>query len=347
MNAPNIAIDAMSGELGPEEVLAALAIGYKEIREYPFVTLVGNPDRLKLLMKLHRLPADKIKIHPASEVIEMHEKPTQALKTKKDASLLVAIDLVKQGLANAALSCGNTGALVAAGTLRLRPMDGVDRPALATVMPTRNNHFVMLDQGANPMSDEKNLVHNAILGSNFAQVALKIPKPRVGLLSIGCEEGKGNPTTNAAHECLKKLPDIVNYQGLIEGFDVFQNKVDVVVCDGFVGNILLKTCEGLFKHLKEYAVDEMKKSPIRMLGAFMSMGAFNAMKKQLSPERYSGAPLLGLKGNVFKTHGSAKRLEIMHAVRIASEVVSQEMSQHALIDIKTANERLYPAMQGK
>jgi glycerol-3-phosphate acyltransferase PlsX len=337
MTKPRIAIDAMSGDRGPEEVAAALALGYKQFKDYPDVTLVGDEARLKLLMKLYRLPADRVNYVPSTEVIEMHEKPLQALKAKKNASLPVAIDLVKQGVADAILSCGNTGALVAGGTLKLRTMEGVERPALATIMPTRNSHFVMLDAGANPASDARNLVHNAILGSHFAAVALKIKSPRVGLLTIGSEEGKGNPTTAAAHEQLKAISSIINYKGLIEGFQVFENEVDVVVCDGFTGNILLKTCEGLFKHIKSYAVDEMKKNPIRLLGAMLCMGAFKAMKKQLSPERYAAAPLLGLKGNVFKTHGSANRYAIANAVRIAGEAVSHRMSEMALADIHAAN----------
>lgn len=337
MTTPRIAIDAMSGELGPEEVAAALAIGYKDFSDYPDVTLVGDETRLKLLIKLYHLPINKLQIVHSSEVIEMHEKPLQALKAKKNASLPMAIDLVKQGLANAALSCGNTGALVAAGTLKLRMMQGVERPALATIMPTRKQHFVMLDAGANPLSDANNLAHNAILGSHFARVALGIASPRVGLLTIGTEEGKGNPTTAAAHEKLKGIASLINYKGLIEGFQVFENEVDVVVCDGFVGNILLKTCEGLFKHLKDYASDEMKKTPLRMLGAFLSMGTFKAMKRQLSPERYAAAPLLGLNGNVFKTHGRANRLAIANAVRIAADVVRLRMSELALADIQSAN----------
>lgn len=340
MTTPRIAIDAMSGELGPEEVAAALAIGYKEFNDYPDVTLVGDEARLKLLVKLYRLPVNRIQIVPTTEVIEMHEKPMQALRAKKNASLPVAIDLVKQGLADAALSCGNTGALVAAGTLKLRPMDGVERPALAVIMPTRKQHFVMLDVGANPLSEANHLMHNAILGSHFTKVALGIEAPRVGLLTIGTEDGKGTPTTAAAHEQLKGISNIINYKGLIEGFQVFENQVDVVVCDGFVGNILLKTCEGLFKHLKGYAADELKKNPMRMLGALLSMGAFKSIRHQLAPERYSAAPLLGLKGDVFKTHGGAKRLEIAHAVSTAAKTVRMRMSELALADIQAANAML-------
>ena len=334
---PCIAIDAMSGELGPEEVAAALALGYKEFKDYPNVILVGDETKLKLLMKLYRLPENRVSIVHAPEVIEMHEKPLQALKCKKNASLPVAIDLVKAGQADGALSCGNTGALVAAGTLKLRTMEGVERPALATIMPTRKQHFVMLDAGANPMSEPQHLTHNAILGSHFAQVALHIKEPRVGLLTIGTEQGKGTPTTNTADEQLQSISGIINYTGLIEGFQVFENKVDVVVCDGFTGNILLKTCEGLFKHISGYAKDEMKKNPLRMLGALLSIGAFKAIKKQLSPERYAGVPLLGLKGNVFKTHGGASRVAIMNAVRIAGETISHKMCQRACEDIQKAN----------
>ncbi len=340
MTTPRIAIDAMSGEMGPTEVVHGLAIGYKQFKNYPDVTLVGDEKLLRELAEAAQLPMDRVQFVHTTEVIEMCEKPMQALKAKKNASLPVAIDLVKSGAAQAALSCGNTGALVAAGTLKLRPMEGVERPALATIMPTRKQHFVMLDAGANPLSEAQHMTHNAILGSHFARVALEIENPRVGLLTIGTEEGKGTPLTQQTHEQLKSLGNLINYQGFIEGFDVFESKVDVVVCDGFTGNILLKTCEGLFKHLKGYTSDEIKKSPIRMLGALLSQGAFKAMKKQLSPERYAAAPLLGLKGDVFKTHGSANRHAIANAVRIAGEAVSHHMREHALEDIQKANEIL-------
>jgi glycerol-3-phosphate acyltransferase PlsX len=237
----------------------------------------------------------------------------------------------------AILSMRQHRALVACGTLRLRPMAGIDRPALATIMPNGKGHFVMLDAGANPTSDPTNLVHNAILGSHFARVALDIESPRVGLLTIGTEEGKGNPTIAATHEKLKSINGIINYAGLIEGFDVFNGKVDVVVCDGFTGNVLLKTCEGLFKLLKTSVTEELKRRPWRMLGALLAMGAFKSLKAKLSPERYGAAPLLGLNGNVFKTHGSANRLAIAHAVRICSRVVAHRMNDEALADIEKAN----------
>jgi phosphate acyltransferase len=337
MITPRVAIDAMSGELGPEEVVAALALGYRQFPAYPDVSLVGDALQLALLCKRYRLPMTRVNIVPSTEVIGMHEKPMQALRAKKNASLPVAIDLVKSGQAQAALSCGNTGALVACGTLKLRTMEGVERPALATIMPTRRQHFVMLDAGANPSSDPTHMMHNAIMGSHFARVALGISSPRVGLLTIGTEEGKGTETTQATHEKLKAISHIINYQGLIEGFDVFESRVDVVLCDGFTGNILLKTCEGLFKHIKGYAIDELKANPLRLLGAILSAGAFKAIKRQLSPERYAAAPLLGLKGNIFKTHGSANRHAIVNAVRIAGEVVSHQMAEHALSDVARAN----------
>lgn len=339
MRKPRIAIDAMSGDMGPEEVAAALAIGYKKFPDYPDTVLVGDPKRMQLLMKLYKLPASRVTIQSATQVIEMDEKPLKALRAKKDSSVGVAIDMVKRGEADAALSGGNTGALVAAGTLKLRTMEGVERPALATIMPTRRSHFVMLDAGANPSSDPLHMTHNAVLGSHFATAVLHIEKPRIGLLTIGTEEGKGNELISITHEHLKalKAAGIINYQGLIEGFDVFQGKVDVVLCDGFTGNILLKTCEGLFKHLKGYISDELKKWPWRMLGALFSAGAFRALKKQLSPERYAAAPLLGLKGSVFKTHGSANRNAIANAVRICAEAVEHRMQEVSQADILASN----------
>ena len=333
-----IAVDAMGGDLGPAEVVAAVELAFQKVPRLNNVILVGDEAVLK--PELDRTGLSKngaVSIFHASEVIAMDDKPLQAIKRKKDSSMVRAIELVKSGQANVVLSCGNTGSLMAGGTIKLRTLVGVDRPALASVIPNQKSHFILIDAGANPEARPEHLVHNAILGSIYCRIALGIENPRVGLLTIGTEEGKGNELTHQTHELLKRTKSLIDYRGPIEGFHVFDNQVDVVVCDGFVGNILLKTCESLFHTLKNYLKEEITKTPIRKLGALLSMGAFKEMKNQLSPDGYGGAPLLGLRGNVLKAHGSSNRVAIMNAIRIGTEMVAHHMNDRILADVAQAN----------
>jgi glycerol-3-phosphate acyltransferase PlsX len=227
---------------------------------------------------------------------------------------------------------------MAGSTLKLRTIEGVLRPALASIIPTRNRPFVLIDVGANPVADGHYLIHNAILGAHFAQAVLPEAKPRVGLLTIGTEEGKGNASIQVAHDILKQCAcETWDYAGLIEGFDVFNNRVDVVVCDGFVGNILLKVCEALFGHLKDYLKEEFQKTWERKAGAWLCRGVFDAMKRQFSPDQFSGAPLLGLNGWVFKSHGSSKATAIEGALHICTKCLSVCDLQSVKTDIAAVN----------
>lgn len=338
-----IAVDAMGSDKGPAEMVAAVKLAIETISDLRPIIMVGDEAILKPLLEKEGLSSHpQVSVHHASEVITMDDKPLMALKRKKDASMVRAIELVKDGYAKCVLSCGNTGALMAGGTLKLRTLDGVDRPALATIMPRKNSHFVLIDAGANPLAKAEHLVHNAILGSDYCKVVLGKERPSVGLMTIGTEEGKGTDLTNHAHDLLKKLPpELINYHGPIEGFQTFAEGVDVVVCDGFTGNILLKASESLFMLLKDFVGEELKKSTIRKAGYLLSKGAFDAIKSQLSPERYGGAPLLGLKGNVLKAHGSSNRESVKSAIRIANEIVSNDLNSHILADIEAANNIIY------
>ena len=260
----SLAIDAMGSDLGPAEIVAAVALALKDNKDLEKVLIVGNADELKPLLTAANIENDpRVELVHASQVIAMDEKPIQSIKQKKDSSLLRAIDMVKEKRAMGVLSCGNTGSLMAGGTIKLRPAPGVDRPAIGVIMPSRNHHFVLIDAGANPDAKPIHLAHNAVLGSNYCKVALNVENPRVGLLSIGTEEGKGNEVIHEANQLLKQLGSIVNYQGLVEGFQIFENHVDVIVCDGFVGNILLKTTESLFYLLKDYLKEELMQNPRR------------------------------------------------------------------------------------
>jgi glycerol-3-phosphate acyltransferase PlsX len=335
----SIAVDAMGSDLGPSEIVAGVALALKTLEGLDPIILVGNEDQLNPLIAEAGLnDHPRISILHASEVIHMDDKPLQALKRKRDSSMVRAIELVKSGQAKVIVSCGNTGSLMAGGTLRLGTLEGIDRPALATVIPNKTNHFIVIDAGANPTARAEHLVHNAILGSHYANVALGLARPRVGLLSIGTEEGKGNELVTETHELLKKLKKLIDYRGPIEGFHVFDNAVDVIVTDGFTGNVLLKTSESLFKLLSGYLREELTHNAMRKFGAFLSKGAFIAMKEQLSPDNYGGAPLLGLRGNILKAHGSSNRIAVMHAIRIAREMIAADLTQNIITDIEAAND---------
>jgi len=327
----------MGGDLGPAEVVAAVKLVLADEAMDP-ITLVGDAAVLTPLLATAGLAGHpQVSVHHASEVITMDDKPLQALKRKKDSSMVRAIDLVKTGDARVTISCGNTGALMAGSTLRLRMMEGVERPALAAVIPRSEGHFILIDAGANPEPRPEHLVHNAILGANYAKVILGIATPRVGLISIGTEEGKGNTLTTETNDRLKRIGSIVNYVGPIEGFQVFRNTVDVVVCDGFVGNTLLKTWESLAKFITGMLKEELRANPMRMAGAVLAKGAFDALKSRMNPDRYGGAPLLGVRGNILKAHGSSNRHAIASAIRAAAKIIHQDLYQHTEQDVARAN----------
>jgi glycerol-3-phosphate acyltransferase PlsX len=233
---------------------------------------------------------------------------------------------------------------MAGSTLRLRMMDGVDRPALAAVIPRENGHFILIDAGANPEAKAEHLVHNAILGANYAKVILGVESPRVGLITIGTEEGKGNALTAETHEQLKKISSVINYVGPIEGFQVFRDTVDVVVCDGFVGNTLLKTWESLAKFITGMLKQELQANPLRMAGAVLAGGAFGALKARMNPDRYGGAPLLGVRGNILKSHGSSNRHALASAIRAAVKIIRQDLYQNSARDVARANSLITPTL---
>ncbi|MEM0966414.1 MAG: phosphate acyltransferase PlsX [Verrucomicrobiota bacterium] len=336
-----IAIDAMGGDLGPAEIAEGIAIALKDRdfdSHFDEIIAVGDESLLFPALRSAGISGDKrIEVHHASEVIGMDEKPLQSLKRKPDSSMVQALGLVRDGRASALLSCGNTGSLMAGGTLRIRPLEGVERPALGTIIPTRTNSFILLDAGANPEPSSLQMCQNAILGANYAKVAIGVEKPRVGLLTIGTEEGKGSTRIQESHKMLKKMSDILDYTGLIEGFQVFESKVDVVVCDGFTGNVVLKVCESLFRMLSGYVKEELSANWVRKAGAALSMGAYKTIKAKLNPAQYGGAPLLGLKAPVLKAHGSSDRDSIAGALKIAIHALQQDMTKHIREDIETAS----------
>jgi glycerol-3-phosphate acyltransferase PlsX len=221
--------------------------------------------------------------------------------------------------------------------LRLRTLDGVARPALAAVVPREGGHFVLIDAGANPDARPEHLVHNAILGSHYCRVMLGVPSPRVGLMTIGTEEGKGTALISETSELLRRIGSLINYSGPIEGFHVFAEHVDVVVCDGFVGNIMLKSWESLVRFFTDILREELKSNPMRATGALLSRGAFHALRDRINPDRYGGAPLLGLRGNVLKAHGSSNRHAIKSALSASHAIIEADLNRRAGADVAKAN----------
>jgi glycerol-3-phosphate acyltransferase PlsX len=343
----SLALDAMGGDLGPSEVVHGLKlalsspIGSKLDRP---ILLVGREEEIKPTLEAVGLSKDdRIAIVHAEQVIGMDEKPMQAMKKKRNSSMMIALDLVKSGQASAILSCGNTGSLMGGGTIKIRPLDGVERPALATIIPGLEKFTVLIDSGANPDASPEHLVHNSVLGTHFAKVVLGVESPRVGLLTIGTEEGKGGERIQETHHLLKSVKGIVRYEGLVEGFHLFDGDVDVIVCDGFVGNVVLKSCESLFHVIKQYLKTELTANPIRKAGAFMAKGAFQSLRTHFNPAEYGAAPFLGLKAPVLKAHGSSDRNAIAGGIKIALNVIQHDMNDHILEDIKRVNRLIHPA----
>ncbi len=326
----------MGGDLGPSEVVEAIKLLLDE--DITPITLVGDQAVLGPLVSAAGLQGHaRLVVAHASEVITMEDKPLRAIAKKKDSSMVRGFNLVKQGEAAALVSSGNTGALMAGSKLIVGSIGGVERPVLAAVIPRENGHFILIDAGANPEARPEHLVHNAILGANYAKVILGIPSPRVGLLTIGTEEGKGTTLTNEASALLKKINGIINYAGPIEGFQVFKDTVDVVVCDGFVGNTLLKTWESLAKFISGMLKEEIKRNPLRIAGGLLAKGAFDVLKSRMNPDRYGGAPLLGVKGNILKAHGSSNRHAWASAIRAADKIIRQDLYHHIESDVAQAN----------
>jgi len=331
---PTVAVDVMGSDLGPEELILGIKEALAEDKGQFEIIVVGDEEITVPLMMRHGILKDaRVKSYNAKEVITMEEKPIQALKQKKDSSMIRAIEIVKIGTADAVLSCGNTGALMAGGTIKLRTMSGIERPALGTVIPGKKKNFIMIDVGASPDPRPESLVDNAILGANYAKVALGVENPVVGLLSNGTEDGKGNMLVQTAHRLFKAQEGVINYGGLLEGFSVFDGDFDVVVCDGFTGNVVLKSLEGSVRMFKDIIKEEIMKSWLSKLGVLLAMGALRGVKRRLPIEKFSGAPLLGLNGLVVKAHGSSNRKQISGALQIALKCLRNNMNEKISRDI--------------
>lgn len=321
-----IAVDAMGGDHGPHVTVPA-AVEYLRSCPGDTIVLVGLADAIEAeLRALNVSTGPHLLIHAASEVVGMDEPPQQALRGKKDSSMRVAINLVKSGEAAACVSAGNTGALMATGRYVLKMLPGIDRPAIATFLPNVNGQACMLDLGANVDCNAEHLLHFALMGSALASAILHKDNPTVGLLNIGSEEIKGNEVVKQAAELLQKSD--LNFYGNVEGDDIFKGVTDVVVCDGFVGNVALKSAEGVAKMMGGFLREEFSRNIFTKLFAVLSMSVLKAFKRRLDPRRYNGATLLGLKGIVVKSHGSADSFGFRCAIERAAEEARSGMLRH-------------------
>ena len=320
-----IALDAMSGDFGPDVVIPA-AIDVLANNKSVKLILVG--DEKQLSQRLQDLNADlseRLTIHHASQVVEMHEPPSQAMRKKKDSSMRIAINLVDEKVADACVSAGNTGALMATSRFVLKTLSGVDRPAIISALPSIEGHTHVLDLGANVDCSSEHLFQFAVMGSVLASAVDSIERPRVGLLNVGEEEIKGNERVKLASQLLSESE--LNYIGFVEGDDIYKGGVDVVVCDGFVGNVALKTSEGLAKMISHSMKEEFSRNILTRIMALISMPVLRAFRKKFDPRRYNGASLVGLRGIVIKSHGGADKLAFANAIEIAMIEVDKAVPQ--------------------
>lgn len=312
-----IAVDAMGADKAPDPEISGAIQAARELSVK--VLLVGPQDTLGPLLK-DALRGEKlpIEIVQASEHIGMDEKAASAVRNKKDSSMRVGLKLVREGHAAGFLTAGNTGAAMVTAKMVLGALPGVDRPALAAVLPTSaGTPCVLLDVGANVDCRPQNLAQFAIMGELYARSVLKVARPRVGLLSIGEEEGKGNELTGEAFPLIKSLP--LHFIGNVEGRDIYNGHADVIICDGFVGNVALKTSEGLTRLVRDMLKDSLTQTVTAQVGALLSRKAFSAFKRKTDPSEYGGAPLLGVRGVCIVGHGSSNDRAIRNGIRVAAD----------------------------
>lgn len=330
-----IAVDAMGGDYAPQEVVMGSIMANKKYG-IP-VTLIGRAENIyPYLSNENNLRG--FQIMDAPEVVGMAESPTDAFKNKKKSSLKIAMELVKEREALSMVSAGNSGAVLAFAVMTLGLIKGIDRPALAAPLPNLQNFTIVIDVGANADCKPKNLFQFAIMGHYYAQLLLKIKNPKIGLVSIGEEEGKGNLLVKETHNLLKKSN--LNFIGNVEGRDIFLGKCDVAICDGFVGNVILKTAEGVGELIAISLKKELSSSLKASFGFLLSKGAFKNFYKKIDYSEYGGAPLLGVKGGCFICHGRSKAKAICNAIRVAYhfseekivEKIQEHMKEFSILD---------------
>lgn len=323
--ATRIAIDAMGGDHGPVVTVAAAAAALRKHADLELV-LVGDEAQVAPAMASHGLTGHgRVAFEHAPQVVEMHERPSLALRNKRESSMRRALDTVKDGRTGACVSAGNTGALMAIARYVLKTLPGIDRPAICATMPGLGTPTHVLDLGANVDSTSAELFRFAVMGAVLAEAVDNRTNPSVALLNVGEEEIKGNDRVKQTALLLEQSP--LNYKGFVEGNDIFTGKVDVVVCDGFVGNIALKASEGLARMLGQMAREEFTRNWFTKLGALVARRPLNALRDRADPRHYNGASLVGLRGIVIKSHGSADQVSFGHAIDVAVREVEKAVPE--------------------
>ena len=332
-----VAIDCMGGDHGPHVTVPA-ALAALAARADANLILVGLRDAIEIELQSRRAnTGPRLRIHHASEVVGMDEPVASALRTKRDSSMRVALNLVKSGEAQACVSAGNTGALMAISRFVLKMLPGIERPPIATVLPTMKGHVTVLDLGANVDCTPHDLLQFGIMGATLVSALEHSERPSVGLLNVGEEEIKGNELVKRAGELLRASG--LNFHGNVEGDDIYKGTTDVVVCDGFVGNVALKTSEGLAQMLAAFLREEFSRNLFRKAAAVLVLPVLNAFKRRVDHRRYNGASLLGLRGIVIKSHGSADAVAFEHAIHRAVDAVQNGV-------LRRISERVAVAEQG-
>jgi len=327
-----IIVDAMGGDHAPEVVIEGAIAA---IREYANteVVLVGDEARIKSLLVKAGYCADKISVYHASEVIEMSESPANSVRKKRDSSVVVGLELVREGRGDAFFSAGNTGAVVCAATFSLRMLSGIERPGIGIITPTLKGIAMIIDVGANIDPKPMQLMQYGIMADAYMRHILNIANPQVGLLSIGEEEGKGTEFVKETYELFEKSK--LNFIGNVEGKDLFSGKCDIIVCDGFVGNVALKVSESLAEAMQVFLKRHIMSNPLGILGALLLRASFSRFKKQLDYSEYGGAPLLGVDGVVIIGHGRSNTKAIKNAIRVSKEEVERRFNEKITEAVRT------------
>jgi glycerol-3-phosphate acyltransferase PlsX len=331
-----IAVDAMGGDNAPQAIVegAVYACAAYDIE----IILVGREDTIKKELQKHNTSNLSLTILNAPEIVGMGDNPLDVVRKKKNSSIPVAIEALRDQKADAFFSAGNSGAVVASALFGLKRLKNVDRPAIASIMPSLKGHVILTDAGANNSCNVSHLVQFAIMSSVFCKYFLKKPTPRVGILSNGEEESKGTDITRKTHLLLKESN--LNYIGYVEGRDVFKGSVDVVVCDGFTGNVLLKVSEGAAECLGKALKEEIEKSFLSRIGYLLARRSFSNFKQRFDYAEYGGAPLLGVNGTVIVGHGRSSSMAIKNAIRSAKEFVQTKVTYHLLNDLEVSEDLL-------
>src|SRR3954466_10833291 len=335
-----IALDAMGGDFGPPNLVAGAVIALREYRQINKLYLVGDSAKIENELKKQKCNDGRVEIVHATQVVDMKDRAVEAVRRKKDSSISRAVDLVKQGIADAVVSAGHTGAAVAATTIKLRTLEGIERPGIASILPTETNVFVLVDAGANIDARPEHLLQYAIMGTVYSRHVLHYKNPTVGLISLGEEDVKGTEKTKEVFKLLKRSS--LNFVGNIEGRHLFEDPVEVVVCDGFVGNVILKTCESIAVAIFKWLKHELMRTTKRKIGAFLAKNAFLEIKDKTNYEEYGGSPLLGVNGICIIAHGASTPLAIKNALRVAAESIEQQINPHIVEEIRRYHEKAAP-----